>query len=272
MSIHELFHLCINKQTQLRENPYWRMQIPKYCPPVLWFGDHNSKELFVCLALNPSIREFFESYDKAWMGEYLPPSRRRFYHLTEEDLQNIHDEKVYQNVSKSYDEYFTWNPFTKWFGKKQGYNIEGFLNGMNASFYNALTYRAVLIDLIPFVTIDDFSDLSQKHLEKDLFINKWATTYVNNILSYLNPKCVIIFGRKTVNYYNKYIGTPIQLTQKYIPSSGRTASYNITDRRVGNKELPFIGLSTNLGNPIGFSIKDLNNYGQKLMQHLPILK
>jgi hypothetical protein len=165
--------------------------------------------------------------------------------------------------------YFFNNPFTKWFGKKNGYNIEGFLNGMNASFYNTSKRNAVLIDLIPFVTIDDFSDLDQNKLRRDLFDNNWARKYVKNMLSYLDPSLVLIFGRKTVDYYSKHVGSPIHLNRQYVLPSERNAYYKIKQGTVNNKETSIIGLSTNLGNPIGFTTKNLNDYGETIFKQLP---
>jgi hypothetical protein len=269
MGLKKEFYNCVDKQLQLRKDEYWRKQIPKYCPPVLWFGDHNSRDLIVCLALSPSIREFFGSVDDAWMGNYMSPQDRRFYHLNERDLDRLYNEDLYNKVSQSYDMYFFNNPFTKWFGKKNWYNIEGFLNGMNASFYNTSKINAVLIDLIPFVTIDDFSDLDQNKLRRDLFDNNWARKYVKNMLSYLDPSLVLIFGRKTVNYYSKYVGSPIHLNRQYVLPSGRNAYYNIKKGTINDQETSIIGLSTNLGNPVGFTTNNLNDYGETIFKQLP---
>ena len=114
-----------------------------------------------------------------------------------------------------------------------------------------------------FPPLSDFRDLLKNRNinEKDLFGNEWAANLIQSLITMLQPSLLIIFGRTNFNYFSQYIDNSIY--QVSWRGYGR-ASYCM-----GNAikfKLPFIGLSTNLGNPIGFTAESLNQYSQHIRQ------
>lgn len=257
----ELLKSALIKQRELREKDYWRNQIPGLSPPVLWFGDSNKKAPLITVGANPSRREFLDRRN----GSYLKQSKQRFYHLKTPDVQEIlNDEGTLRKIIESYIRYFDQNPYWDWFGKPSGYKVEGFLNGFGASFYGSKSIGAVHTDLLPFVTMSDFSELNESALKVDLFCNGWACNFFEKLMAHLNPSTLIVFGRKNTEYFDRYFQS-IALNKSYKINGKKKAEYGISRFKLLSHTIPLVGLSTNLGNPRSrsgtFTEKMLNEFG-----------
>lgn len=274
----ELLVEATEKLLALRQFAEWRVQLPRRCPPILWFGNTATlKPKVITIGANPSRQEYLaESAEEAakkiqLFGDdsqlkYLEPPRNRFYVLSSsQELEAIRTNAELQcDIIKGYDAYFQNNPYP-WFGKNKvdSYNVEGFLRGLGATYFSdALTYQAIHIDLFPFATISDFNTISTL-TQRDLFYNNWAKMLVNSILDALKPEIIVIFGRSNVTHYTQYITSTLDNTpwSRYL-----SASYCI--RRDRERNIPVIGLSTNLGNPKGFTAKGLFSFGNAVKGYL----
>jgi 23S rRNA maturation mini-RNase III len=259
-----LLREALRKRDGLYRNPYWKDQIPEGCPPVLWFGDHNKENLIVTVGLNPSHGEFFKTQDDARRLHYLSQRDQRFYVYSEQDLKNPQLAEVTNNVIQSYDRYFQTNPYSRWFGKTGGYNVEGYLNHIDASFYGGKPVNCVHIDLFPFVTVDKYSDLDSTRLETDIFGDERFQKHFIDLLEYLDPKFIIVFGRGTVNQFNRHYNGRISLDQEFKEDDHRYAKYGHSTFSVYGKKIPVIGLSVNLGNPRGFTKERLGKLAKQV--------
>jgi len=262
----KLLRDSILKQSQLYQNEYWICQIPKLCPPVLWFGNHQPKKKIVTVGLNPSHNEFFKNQDTAKKRSYLSPIEQRFYVYSTEDLENPQDPTVTNRILQSYDNYFQNNPYTRWFGKPEGYNIERFVNQFEASFYGIKPIGCVHIDLFPFVTTDKFSDLDPLRLKEDVFEDIWFQEHFKKLVDFLNPQYLIVFGRSTVNFFNKYFDGSILLDKEFKANNKRYATFGVSSYKIYGKNIPLAGLSVNLGDPRGFTKELLKQMGRLVYQ------
>ena len=262
-----LLRETLQKRDELYTIPYWHRQIPDKCPPILWFGDHRRTPKIVTVGLNPSYREFFKTQDDARSLQYYPSSKRRFYVYSTIDVNNSMSPESTNRVIPSYDEYFKRNPYTKWFGRPRGYNIECFINQLDASFYHERSFSCVHIDLFPYATIDKFSDLDQSKMN-DIFKDSWFLDHFKDLVDFLDPKDLIMFGRSTTEYFNKYFEGTINLNSHFSKNGRKYASYGVSVYTVSGKQVPLVGLSVNLGNPRGFTKELLAGMGREVQQKL----
>jgi len=244
---------ALTKRDELRRNSYWHQQIPERCPPVLWFGDHRNKPLITTVGLNPSHGEFFRSQEDAKNLNYPSSDEQRFYVYSAADLQNTEDPSVTNRVIQSYDDYFRRNPYTRWFGKLGGHNVEQFIHQLGASFYGNDSLGCVHIDLFPFVTVDKFSKLDQKRVEKYIFSDPWFLENFRSLIDFLEPQQMILFGKSTVEYFNKYFEGSINLGSEFREGNKKYANYGISAYTAYGRQIPVVGLSVNLGDPRGFT-------------------
>ena len=259
-----LLREALRKRDELYRNPFWRTQIPVRCPPVLWFGDHNKKRLIVTVGLNPSHGEFFKTQDDARRLNYLSSKDQRFHVYSEQDMKNPQSPEVTNNVIQSYDRYFQENPYSRWFGKTGGYNVEGYLNHIDASFYGGKPVNCIHIDLFPFVTVDKYSDLDSSRLETDIFGDERFRKHFIDLLEYLDPEFIIVFGRGTVNQFNRHYNGRIPLDHEFKVDGHRYARYGHATFSVYGKQVPITGLSVNLGNPRGFTKERLGKLAKQV--------
>ena len=128
--------------------------------------------------------------------------------------------------------------------------VEGFnpfLNGFSASLYDntGYTYGAVHIDLMPFTTKSKFSKLDKHgYLSRDIFRDDWASEFIEELLHFLNPSIMIVFGKTNIKYFNDYVDNSIKFDESY-----NDVKYCITNYGI-NYSIPLIGLQVNLGNPM----------------------
>lgn len=263
-----LLRETLKKRDELYRITYWRNQIPVRCPPVLWFGDQTRKLRIVTVGLNPSHGEFFRNQDDAKRLRYPPSSETRFYVYSPDESAKPSDSTLTNRVIQSYNEYFRKNPYTRWFGKPGGYNVECFINQFDASFYDKGSLGCVHIDLFPFVTVDKFSDLEKQSLLSDVFNDPWFSKNFKDLVDFLNPRYLIVFGRSTTEYFNTYFGGSIRLNIDYRDNARKYASYGMTTYVLYGKQIPVLGLSVNLGNPRGFTKTQLSKMGRTVSQKL----
>ena len=275
---HNLLVEATQKLIALRQLPEWYSELPRRCPPILWFGDATSvKPKVVTIGANPSRQEYLgESSRKAAAkiqndGNdsqlfYLESPLNRFYILpkTSEFEEITANTYMQEEVINSYNSYFRQNPY-KWFGKDRSnsYNVEGFLRGIEASYFSgSLTYQAIHIDLFPFATIHDFNQI-RSITERDIFQNNWAQSFLNKLIDKLQPEIIILFGRTNVSHYTSYISPILSsaIWRRYA-----NASFCIGHDKTRNT--PIVGLSTNLGNPKGFTAESLFSFGTAVKSFL----
>jgi hypothetical protein len=254
----------------LRQQDGWAKELPRRCPPILWFGDAGSpKRKVLTIGANPSRWEYLDRSCRRALdrfkesGEesllcYLDKPRFRVLDASSESLGRVaEDPGLRAEIMQGYNNYFLENPYRRWFGREDGYNVEGFLRGLGASFYTAETipYQAIHIDLLPFATLSDFTKLEQMAAD-ELFSSGWARQTVASLARLFQPPIIIVFGKTNARYLAKHVDESVSR----LPWTGYSrASYQIG----GAEELgaKIIGLSVNLGNPIGFSSADLRNFG-----------
>lgn len=271
------------KLLSLRQQDSWKDELPNRCPPVLWFGNAiSTKPIVLTLGANPSRQEYLRDTSKQALGKvrqtnshelltYLEPPSNRFRILTAtEELPHIlHDEQLQSEIIEGYNSYFARNPYTGWFGhpKVNSYKVEGFLKGFGASYYphSDQPLQAIHIDLFPFATLSDFNALHGIAYQ-DLFRDDWAASLVRDLITLFQPSTLILFGRSNVDHFGRYVD------ESTVHTSWRrygNASYCIgSAAKVGVR---FIGLSTNLGNPKGFTAASLKQYGQDIQQEIALL-
>ncbi|WP_319421108.1 hypothetical protein [Pleurocapsa sp. FMAR1] len=276
---------AVKKQIKLREQDEWKKELPERCPPILWFGNAETKKpIILTVAANPSRKEYLNETPESALKKVknneplnyreTPNNRFRVLNQTEELADILNDQQLQDEIINGYNFYFypqdeRYTAYTKWFGmnKPDSYNVEGFLRGFGASYYpnNNLSYQAVHIDLFPFATLSNFKCLLENENinEEDLFGNNWAANFIQSLITMLQPSSLILFGRTNFNYFSQYIDSSISQT---IWQGYGCASYCIGGAI--KVELPFIGLSTNLGNPKCFTAASLNQYGQHIQQEV----
>ena len=199
------------------------------------------------------------NHEKAYL------ENKRFYHLTkEESYESILNSKEIQNkIILSYDSYFKTNPYS-WFGKNANdpYNVEGVLRGMNASYYdNDFKRGACHMDLFPFATMTDYTKI-KPIADRDILEKKETKEIFQEILEYLNPEMILVFGNSNFKYFSERF-LNIQDKIPGISFKAEKGSCTIWKTNYLNRKL--IGLSVNLGNPRGFDKVGLRDLGKKLI-------
>ena len=272
--MNDLLITATQKLIDLRNNSEWRNELPQRCPPILWFGDAISqKPRVVTVGANPSRQEYLaESSKKALARQdekhqslYLEVPNNRFYILppTAELADILSNTQIQEDILLGYNRYFYHNPY-RWFGKNKpmSYNVEGFLHGIDATYFSGYTYQAVHVDLFPFATIQDFNRIYTL-ANRDLFYTGWAKKFLNELLDILHPEIILVFGRANVDHYTNYISSALE---KASWKPHHRASYRIGQDRV--RGVRVIGLSTNLGNPKGFTAQELYEFGKAIKSEI----
>ncbi|HSH81843.1 MAG TPA: hypothetical protein VLA19_25230 [Herpetosiphonaceae bacterium] len=231
----------------------------------------------VTLAANPSRKEYLRDAAEQALSKvrqagndsllsYLEPPHNRFRLLgPAEQLSDVLESGQLQDeILAGYDDYFERNPYTTWFGspRERSYNVEGFLRGLGSSYFGrvASDFQAVHIDLFPLATLSDFSNLRALS-DRDLLRTTWARTVIQALLDMLQPIALLIFGRANFDAFGSYIDPSVRHFRHV--RYGR-AHYFAGVAQAFNVRV--IGLSTNLGNPMGFSSESLLAYGRHVRE------
>lgn len=260
-SMQQIIQDAINQQNALLSGASardWRkVLIPNgsngVVPPIVWFGDTGSeKPKVVTIGVNPSDREFCDG-----KGNLLSKSRINLsFNIV--PLEN------------SYNDYFKNNPYASWFGKKG--KVEGFLNGMHASYYDKQKYefQAIHIDLFPFATNPTYTRIQgyvgNDIVGLDLFTTNWTKNSVIDLITTIDPEYIIIFGQTNINCFQNAVEKVNNLIPYSWTRGKLSAKYSKGKISTGHT---IILLDTYLGNPMRFCTSDLNNLGAHVYANLP---
>lgn len=275
MTPEEILIESTKKLIELSSISDWDNELLSKAPPVLWFGNANSsKPKILTIGANPSRWEFLnQSQMKAYSipvakqcyeTKYL--SEKRFCHLSPAQTYNdiLSNESLRNSIIDSYNSYYLQNPY-KWFGsnKEDSYNVEGVLRGMNASYFEVDSeFRACHIDIFPFATISDYTQIKQI-AEKDILSDSWAKKIVEALLGEFSPELVLIFGITNINYFRKYFELNIFNGSK-TKWQAKKGSGSCNYWNAQYQKYKILGVSTNLGNPRGFDAAGLRELGNEL--------
>ncbi len=262
-------------------------------PPVLWFGDLSSlkgnvslqtqkkesegcdccscdgigsvrscgegrEQIILTVAANPSLHEYFKSVKD------LQPENR----LAQFPVGNsVKDSDVVKAIN-GYNNYFKNKPYTKWFGgQTKPTNLEAFLNGLGASFYNGGNkYKAVHIDLFPFATKSKFGVIKDA-VEKELFVTGFSSMILRNLIEVINPVKVVMVGGIVGEYFQKHVCPDLYckpIPQRVVYESRLLGPVAENFKTKLWDRYDALVTSCNLGNPIGFTTEDLNTLGRIL--------
>lgn len=280
----ELLKDSTKKLLDLNHEQKLKNELLTKAPPVLWFGDNlTEKEKIVTIGANPSREEFLsdnksKAQKKLESGQslkYLEEPLNRFKVLGKyQDWKDIlYDTTLQEEIIRSYNNYFKKNPY-KWFGKKAtsndlSYNVEGFINALDASYYeNEKKYQCLHVDLIPFPTISDFTSILIES-ENYIFKEGWAQEFLNKLISKINPRTIIVFGRTNLDYFLKFMEiSNIGKEQSFETFTENGYKSSTKYWLFKYKTFNVVGLSVNLGNPKGFSKETLNKFGKVINRRI----
>lgn len=281
---HDLLIEATEKLIDLSDKSEFKNEFLFRAPPILWFGNNsNNKEKILTLGANPSREEFLAEDKKKTIirikkGEspkYLINAKKRFQLLRPNEKWNniITNQSLRDKIIDSYNNYFIKKPY-KWFGKEKkhhefSYNVEGFVNCFESSFYNGENkFQSIHIDLFPFATVSDFKSIL-KESEKHIFKDNWTNDFLNKLIDEINPKKIIVFGRTNLEYFIKLLGIS-NIGKEFhftaITENGKKSVASYWSFKYRN--ISIIGLSVNLGNPVGFTKLTLNQFGNKIHNHV----
>ncbi|WP_281658789.1 hypothetical protein [Halobacillus sp. Cin3] len=155
--------------------------------PVLWLGERREHPI-VTIGTNPTSRYFLN--DQAdWQT-----TAQSFDQESADLLASFQEDDDRQTaVIKKYEDYFKGeDAYTRWFGRKGGAKLEGFMNGMGASFYQNEP-PLVHVDAFPFPTLQFMGKIKSK--EKLLCLPE-VTAVLEETLHYLQPSLILLLGRE----------------------------------------------------------------------------
>lgn len=227
--------------------------------PILWFGElttsasdyeevRRDKGIILTVGANPSWREYHKVKSTTLLSNFR--------------LSRLVNPSNYKDILKGFNEYFTKNPYSGWFGKIHGGKVEALVNGMNAGFYGSKAYQAVHIDLFPFATKDVYTKVKSE-VESSIIATGWAPRLFEDLVTKINPVKIVVFGKTNVQTLCNYYDTSLHINgwKSFQIGNGRTANY-CHGKLWGKYDLRCIDV--NAGNAIGFSAADLNNLGKLL--------
>lgn len=252
----------------------WASELLAKAPPVLWFGNSKSeKPKVLTLGANPSRWEFLDEskmvrpatksmYEKTYLAQ------QRFLHLADNQQYGdiLTDPELRNEILHSYDCYFNKNPY-HWFGmnKANSYNAEGLLRGLDASYFEQDTkYRACHIDLFPFATISNFNEI-QEIAERDILSDSGIKNLVGNLVDLFKPEVIVVFGKSNFAHFRKYFDIRDAVLYHW-ESTGYKGKCSYWICKYHSYKV--IGLSVNLGNPIGFDAQGIKDLGE-FLHHNP---
>ena len=227
-------------------------------PPILWFGNMKSnKPKIVVISANPSSQEYIKGNPRfpsmaQWEQTHIMPSAER--------------------LMEDYNAYFKNNPMTSWFGQKddqkgQG-RIEQFLNGLNASFYDneKNKYQALHIDLLPFPTSKNFTQISN-HLMAIEGFPEWVDKHVKELIELIQPQLIIINGNSNFNFFNQCVNIgaqPYKAIVLPLKSNKKTEATIL----VSSGKLTIIATSLNMGSYCRHSWDTIMDLGKQVKNQI----
>jgi len=253
-----ILNKAILKQLELLSLDTWKEELIHHAQPILWFGNILSKKNRVLtIAANPSRWEVLHKGG-------LPRARVRVLKSDEFPNDILRNEVLAEEILQSYNDYFTYDPYS-WFGKQnEPHKVEGFLRGMHASYYELQDYEQVALhaDLFPFPTMQDYSKIATFAV-RDLFKSSWARDVLFEIIDEVNPARIVVFGRRNVEALYQYIleSRKNYLKERFRSSLGNLGYYSYDTITTNERSYQCCYISTNLGNPRPFTKEELREYG-----------
>lgn len=227
-------------------------------PPILWFGNVlSNKPKVLVISANPNKPD--------------EPHKRPRLPYCKEWAKGGRDVNT---LMVEYNEYFNSkrNPKTSWFGANpttwkddsQGH-IEGFLSGLNASFYGGHKYQAIHIDLLPFATKGHFAAIADK-LMAIPDMSEWVNQHLHSMIGLIKPKLIIVNGNTNFHYFNLMINLGAQPYKIHTLTNGCTLWQAA---RQPNRP-PIIGISMNLGSRCCMAWHELQVLGKEVVEKTDI--
>jgi len=262
----KLISIAVSSQNKLALCPWSQNEIVANTSPILWFGDVSLKKpKIVTIGINPSNCEF------SCNNQMRPLKRPRIF-----GLQKWLNTKSNNVLEESFNHYFIGkttnkaNPYNNWFGKANGGKIEGFLNGLDASYYGSRACQAIHVDLFPFATLHKYRDLSlpcKFAMDKYYDVRKELSFLVKKIA----PELIIVFGKSNIAEFVHYFHTD-SISTPFFSSNSKKTSWYVCHSNLYT--CPIVLLDLYLGNPKGWNINDLNSLGIEVKNCVkyPLLK
>lgn len=262
---------CLVEQVRLGTSgsPLGKL-IDQRTPPVVWFGElfspnsgfaktdftekRSDKEIILTVGANPSWREF---HDKQGGRTLLTGSKQRLPLLpTPYPVSGLMISQLV-DIMKGFNDYFKINPFVSWFGRAS--RVEAFLNGMGASYYGGYKYQAIHIDLFPFSTCKNYTSIVPI-VNNVLMKSGWAPAIFRDIVNFIKPARIVVFGKSNYDALRRYMDPALPALMS-IPSPIPHCNNRYVNKvRLWGK-YDLVGLSCNLGNPIGLASANLKLWG-----------
>ena len=168
--------------------------------PVPSFGD-LSRSRVATLGLNPSNREFVDE-----LGKELEGSSRRFHTLGSLRLKSWADvdSRHLELIVNSCANYFTGNPYDRWFRK-----LDQVVAGTGASYYDAAD-MACHLDVIPYATDRKWMELTSG--QRSALLSAAGDTLA--LLLRGSPvRTLILNGRSVVEHFQDIAGVSLEREQ-----------------------------------------------------------
>jgi hypothetical protein len=182
--------------------------------PVPSFGD-LSRSRVATLGLNPSNREFVDE-----LGKELEGASRRFHTLGSLRLKSWADvdSRHLQLIVNSCANYFTGNPYDRWFRK-----LDQIVQGAGASYYDKRS-MACHLDLIPYATDRKWMELKSR--QRSALMSAAGDTLAL-LLSASPVRTLILNGRSVVEHFQDVAGVRLDQLEMDGWSLRRESSANV---------------------------------------------
>ncbi|RWZ52235.1 hypothetical protein EQV77_16185 [Halobacillus fulvus] len=178
--------------------------------PILWYGRPEKRNV-VTIGTNPTSKKFYTTDQRVLANGMDYPFRE----VSREKLSSfLQDEQALHDTIDYFLNYFE-EPVTsrEWFGKPYGAKLEGFLNGMDYSFYSSpLKCRAVHVDYFPIPTRHQMSQIRNK---EPIFSDKGTKKRLHEILSLLEPSSILLLGKKHCERFSTFLDHDIHEVPSY---------------------------------------------------------
>ncbi|APA64254.1 hypothetical protein [Maribacter sp. 1_2014MBL_MicDiv] len=175
---------------EFNEKNLENLQIIPWSSPIVCFGNLKKAKI-ATLGINPSDKEFINND-----GIELKDDNRRFHTLNSFGLENWVDvdSKHLKEINISCEEYFSRNPYDKWFKR-----LDYIISGTSKSYYFP-SYEACHLDLVPWATRLKWSSLNLNEQNKLL---KNSSPILGSILRESNIHVLILNGQSVVTNLEK---------------------------------------------------------------------
>lgn len=182
----QLLRQAVDIQMKLGQSDI-RQELVHRSVPVLWLGQKRDRPI-VTIGTNPTSR-YFLNEQAVWQTTAEP-----FGPQSADLLASFQKEAVQQTaVINKYETYFKGGEaYTRWFGRAGGSKLEGFMNGIGASFYES-DPPLMHVDAFPFPTLRFMGKIKRK--EEWLRLPE-VTDMLDKTLDYLQPSCILLLGKE----------------------------------------------------------------------------